>query len=327
MIINSTWFWDDTYIERLNMIVINTINMFQTKLRLLSPLLSSIIIHLSQAEVIIIVRWCSCRLAVTGWVSHVEHELLTHPKHMSSPQILSGVRVARSLVFWVLFGRSLFVLLSLFLWPLYCLSFDLRFLVTLVFVLVAIVLSVFWSTVSGYSCLSSCGHCIVCPLIYGFWLLLSMFLWPLYCLSFDLRFLVTLVFLLVAIVLSVCWSTVSGYSCLCSCGHCIVCPLIYGFWLLLSLFLWSLYCLSFDLRFLVILVFVLVAIVLSVLWSTVSGYPFGIFKVFLIEFGHLFKPIWCTWSQSLLNYLAFQSFEYLSVHDEGYCRNVTWELN
>ena len=205
MIINSTWFWDDTYIERLNMIVINTINMFQTKLRLLSPLLSSIIIHLSQAEVIIIVRWCSCRLAVTGWVSHVEHELLTHPKHMSSPQILSGVRVARSLVFWVLFGRSLFVLLSLFLWPLYCLSFDLRFLVTLVFVLVAIVL--------------------------------------------------------------------------------------------------------------------------SVLWSTVSGYPFGIFKVFLIEFGHLFKPIWCTWSQSLLNYLAFQSFEYLSVHDEGYCRNVTWELN
>ena len=170
MIINSTWFWDDTYIERLNMIVINTINMFQTKLRLLSPLLSSIIIHLSQAEVIIIVRWCSCRLAVTGWVSHVEHELLTHPKHMSSPQILSGVRVARSLVFWVLFGRSLFVLLSLFLWPLYCLSFDLRFLVTLVFVLVVIVLSVFWSTVSGYSCLCSCGHCIVCPLIYGFWL-------------------------------------------------------------------------------------------------------------------------------------------------------------
>jgi predicted small secreted protein len=217
--------------------------------------------------------------------------------------------------------------LSMFLWSLYCLSFDLRFLVTLVFVLVAIVLSVFWSTVSGYSCLCPCGHCIVCPLIYGFWLLLSLFLWSLYCLSFDLRFLVTLVFLLVAIVLSVCWSTVSGYSCLCSCGHCIVCPLIYGFWLLLSLFLWSLYCLSFDLRFLVILVFVLVAIVLSVLWSTVSGYPFGIFKVFLIEFGHLFKPIWCTWSQSLLNYLAFQSFEYLSVHDEGYCRNVTWELN
>jgi hypothetical protein len=40
-----------------------------------------------------------------------------------------------------------------------------------------------------------------------------------------------------------------------SCGHCIVCPLIYGFWLPL----WY-----------------LVAIVLSVLWHTDSDYPFGI---------------------------------------------------
>jgi hypothetical protein len=37
------------------------------------------------------------------------------------------------------------------LWPLYCLSFDLLLLIT---------------------SLVSCGHCIVCPLIYGFWLLL-----------------------------------------------------------------------------------------------------------------------------------------------------------
>jgi hypothetical protein len=41
----------------------------------------------------------------------------------------SGVCVARSLVFCVMFHRSLFVLLSLFFWPLCCLSFDLLLLV------------------------------------------------------------------------------------------------------------------------------------------------------------------------------------------------------
>ena len=35
-------------------------------------------------------RWCSCRLAVTRRVSHVEQELLTLPDHMSSPAVLSG---------------------------------------------------------------------------------------------------------------------------------------------------------------------------------------------------------------------------------------------
>ena len=123
------------------------------------------------------------------------------------------------------------------LWPLYCLSFDLRLLITP---------------------LVSCGHCIVCPSTYGFWLslwflvaiVLSVLrltspdylfgiLWPLCCLSFDLRFLMTpLVF----------------------CGHCVVCPSTYGFWLPL----WY-----------------LVAIVLSVLRLTASDYPFGFFKLFL----------------------------------------------
>ena len=42
----------------------------------------------------------------------------------------SGACVVRSLVFCVLFCRSLFVLLSFFFWPLCCLSFDLRFLIT-----------------------------------------------------------------------------------------------------------------------------------------------------------------------------------------------------
>ena len=51
-----------------------------------------------------------------------------------SPQVFSGVEwvvhVARSLVFCVVFCRSLFVLLSLFFWPLCCLFFEVRFLIT-----------------------------------------------------------------------------------------------------------------------------------------------------------------------------------------------------
>ena len=38
---------------------------------------------------------------VTRRVPLVEQELLTHPKHLRSPQVFSGVRVARSLVFSV----------------------------------------------------------------------------------------------------------------------------------------------------------------------------------------------------------------------------------
>jgi hypothetical protein len=39
----------------------------------------------------------------------VEQELLTLMEHMSSPLVYSGVRVARSLVFCVMFCRSLFI--------------------------------------------------------------------------------------------------------------------------------------------------------------------------------------------------------------------------
>jgi hypothetical protein len=81
------------------------------------------------------------------------------------------------------------------------------------------------------SCPFSFGHCFVCPSIYCFWLLLWYLVvivlsvlrftasgyscgifWSLYCLSFDLPLLVTPVV---------------------SRGHCIVCPSIYRFWLLL----------------------------------------------------------------------------------------------
>ena len=40
----------------------------------------------------------------------MDQGLLTHPQHMSSPQVLSRVRIAQSLVFCVIFNRSLFVL-------------------------------------------------------------------------------------------------------------------------------------------------------------------------------------------------------------------------
>jgi hypothetical protein len=53
------------------------------------------------------------KLTVTWRFSVVKQELLTLPEHMNSPPVFSGVRVARSLVFCVVFCRSLFVLFLL----------------------------------------------------------------------------------------------------------------------------------------------------------------------------------------------------------------------
>ena len=64
---------------------------------------------------------------VTRWMPLGEQELLTFPKHMSSSPVFGGVRVTRSLVLCVVFCRSF---LSFFVWPLCCLSSDLRFLIT-----------------------------------------------------------------------------------------------------------------------------------------------------------------------------------------------------
>jgi hypothetical protein len=44
----------------------------------------------------------------------MEKELLALPEHQSSPPMLSGVRVARSLIFCVVLCRSLHVILSFF---------------------------------------------------------------------------------------------------------------------------------------------------------------------------------------------------------------------
>ena len=191
-------------------------------------------------------------------------------------------------VLWFTYSDYLFGIF----WSLCCLSFDLRILIT---------------------SLVSFGHYVVCPLIYVFWLPLWYLLvimlfvlwftdsdylfgifWPLCCLSFDLRILIT--------------SLVSF-------GHYVVCPLIYRFWLplwyllVIMLFVlwftdsdylfgifWSLCCLSFDLQILItslvsfghyvvcpliyrfwLPLWYLLVVMLFVLWFTDSDYLFGIF--------------------------------------------------
>ena len=86
-----------------------------------------------------------------------------------APPGFSGVRVTRSLVFCVVFCRSLFVLLSFFFRPLCCLSFlGLRILIS---PLVSSNSSCQYN-VSLVYCLSfSFVHCIICPSIYCFWYL------------------------------------------------------------------------------------------------------------------------------------------------------------
>ena len=53
---------------------------------------------------------CIVYIFYTRQESIVEQELLTRPEHMSSPPVFGGVSVTRSLVLYVLFCRSLFVL-------------------------------------------------------------------------------------------------------------------------------------------------------------------------------------------------------------------------
>jgi hypothetical protein len=61
----------------------------------------------------------------------VEQGLSILPGHLSSPPVFSGIRVARSLACCVVLCRSLFVLLSFFIWSLCCLAFfDLQILIT-----------------------------------------------------------------------------------------------------------------------------------------------------------------------------------------------------
>ena len=130
----------------------------------------------------------------------VERELPTLPEHLPLPPVFSGVRVARSLVFCMVFCVSLFIILLFLLWPLRCLSFsDLRLLITPLAITLSVLLRF---TTSDYPF----GHYVVCPsLIYDFWLPL----WPLRCLSFsDLRLLITPLAITLSVLL---WFTTYDY--------------------------------------------------------------------------------------------------------------------
>ena len=67
---------------------------------------------------------------VTRRVALVEQELLTLPEYLRSPAVISRGHVVQSLVFSVVFCRSLCVPLSFVIWLLYFLSSGLRLLIT-----------------------------------------------------------------------------------------------------------------------------------------------------------------------------------------------------
>jgi hypothetical protein len=69
-------------------------------------------------------------IRVARWVPLVDQELFSLLRHLSYPLAFSRIRVAQSLVFCVVFCWSLFALLSFCVWPLCCLSFDLRNFIT-----------------------------------------------------------------------------------------------------------------------------------------------------------------------------------------------------
>ena len=157
-----------------------------------------------------------------------------------------------------MFCRSLFVLLSFFFWPLYCLFFlNLRLLITPLVSCGHCIISPS-ITASDYP-FGICGHCIISPSSitasdYPFGIL-----WPLYNLSFfdysfwlPLWYLVAIVYSLLRLQLLI--------TPLVSCGHCIISPSSitasdYPFGIL-----WPLYNISFDYSFWLLLWY-LVAIV------------------------------------------------------------------
>ena len=59
-------------------------------------------------------------ISVPNYVQHLNQELLTLPHYLGSPPVFTGAGAVRSLVFYVVFCRSLFIF---FVWPLCCLFF------------------------------------------------------------------------------------------------------------------------------------------------------------------------------------------------------------
>ena len=89
--------------------------------------------HENIVFVIVTIRSLPHSRLITGFVTrvirhvpHVEQELFNHPEYISSHPHFSGVRV-----FFVMFCRSLLVILPFFFCSLYCISsFELRLLIT-----------------------------------------------------------------------------------------------------------------------------------------------------------------------------------------------------
>ena len=67
---------------------------------------------------------------ITRRVLLLDQELITLPEHLSSAPVYRGVRVTRSLVLYVCFVDLCLSFCNFFCWPLCCLSFDIRLLVT-----------------------------------------------------------------------------------------------------------------------------------------------------------------------------------------------------
>jgi hypothetical protein len=67
---------------------------------------------------------------LTRRVSLVDQERLTLPEHLSSPPVLSGVPVTRSLVLYVCFVDRCLSFCTCSFWPLCCLFFDIQILIT-----------------------------------------------------------------------------------------------------------------------------------------------------------------------------------------------------
>jgi hypothetical protein len=123
-----------------------------------------------------------------------------HPVLYEFTPVYCNVCVARPSVFCVMFCRSLFVLLSIVFWQLYCLSFKFRLQTFLVdnhqeqlrrerfkrhttqrvykanLIIVSLIINLFspwnhWKIVEvALNNTHSFGHCVVCPSFYGFWM-------------------------------------------------------------------------------------------------------------------------------------------------------------
>ena len=153
--------------------------------------------------------------------------------------------------------------------------FYLRHLITLWYLLATVLSVLLLFTASDYP-LVYFGHCVVCSSsIYGVRLLFGI-LWPLCCLFFYLRHLITLWYLLATVLSVLLLFTASDYP-LVSFGHCVVCSSsIYSIRSPFGIF-WQLCCLFFYLGHPITLWYLLATVLSVLLLFTASNYPFGIF--------------------------------------------------